>query len=94
MLSSSVMSDCSPVDCTPPDSLVHGSRILEYISIPSPRHLLDVGIEPTTLVCPELAGRFFTPEPPGKPIYPISEVKSLSRVRLSATPWTVAYQDP
>ena len=24
----------------------------------------------------------------------ISEVKSLSRVRLSATPWTVAYQAP
>ena len=23
-----------------------------------------------------------------------SEVKSLSRVRLFATPWTVAYQDP
>ena len=27
-------------------------------------------------------------------IYQGTEVKSLSRVRLFATPWTVAYQDP
>ena len=26
--------------------------------------------------------------------YPLSEVKSLSRVRLFATPWTVAFQVP
>ena len=32
------------------------------------------------------------PSPPKKPISEKVKVKSLSRVRLSATPWTVAYQ--
>ena len=31
---------------------------------------------------------------PGLDVLEVSEVKSLSRVRLFATPWTVAYQDP
>ena len=43
-------------------------------------------IEPTS---PALAGRLFTTDPPGK-----VKVKSLSRVQLFATPWTVAYQAP
>ena len=30
--------------------------------------LQDSGIEPTSLVSPALAGRFFTTEPPGKPV--------------------------
>ena len=33
-------------------------------------------------------------EPPGKPTVYNTEVKSLSRVRLFATPWTVAHQAP
>ena len=37
------------------------------------------------------AGRFFTPEPPERKKV---KVKLLSRVRLFATPWTVAYQAP
>ena len=41
-----------------------------------------------------IAGRFFTAEPPGKPGNKSRKVKSLSRVRLFATPWTVAYQAP
>ena len=43
------------------------------------------GIEP---VSPALAGGFFITEPL------VVKVKSLSRVRLFATPWTVAYQTP
>ena len=41
---------------------------------------------------PALAGGFFTTEPPGKPIFYIqfSSVRSLSRVWLFETPWTVA----
>ena len=31
--------------------------------------LPDPGIEPTSPASPALAGRFFTPEPPGKPSY-------------------------
>ncbi|MES7570314.1 hypothetical protein U6W33_12180, partial [Cutibacterium acnes] len=35
---------------------------------PSPGDLSDPGIEPVFLASPALAGRFFTTEPPGKPI--------------------------
>ena len=36
-----------------------------------PRDLPDLGIEPTSLVSPALAGKFFTTMPPGKPLlYP------------------------
>ena len=55
---------CNPMDCNPPGSSVHGilpRRILEWLSFPSPGDLPDPGIAPA------LAGRFFTPEPPGKP---------------------------
>ena len=36
---------------------------------PSPGHLPDPGIEPTSLASPALASRFFTTVPRGKPIY-------------------------
>ena len=38
------------------------------LSFPSPGDLPDPGIEPMSLASPALAGRFFTVEPPGKPI--------------------------
>ena len=42
------------------------------------------------------AGRFFTTEPPGKPMNGIAAAaaKSLSHVRLCVTPWTAAHQAP
>ena len=59
--------------CRPPCSSVLGI-ILEYWSklwFPSPGDLPDPGIGLTPLASPALAGRFFTTEPPGKPlIYP------------------------
>ena len=54
---------CSPVDCSPPDSSVHGilqARILERLPCPPPRGLPDPEIEPTSLMSPTLAGGFFT----------------------------------
>ena len=42
----------------------------EYWSVlffPIPEDLPNQGIEPVSLVSSELAGRFFTTEPPGKP---------------------------
>ena len=76
------------MDCSPPGSSVHEilqARILEWVAIPFsrgsswPRDQIWVSC---------IAGRFFT-------IWATrSEVKSLSRVRLFATPWTVAYQAP
>ena len=63
------MSDsANPVDCSPPGSFVHGISQQEYWSglpFPSPGVLPNSGIEP---VFPALAGRFFTTEPPGKPV--------------------------
>ena len=51
------------VDCSLPGSPVHGilqARILEWIVMPSSRHLPDPGIKPTSLTFPALAGGFFT----------------------------------
>ena len=38
------------------------------LTFPPPGDLPDPGIEPTSLVSPALAGRFFTTEPSGKPL--------------------------
>ena len=64
----SYLTPCSPMDCSPPGSPVHGisqARILDWVVIPA-GNLLDPGIEPTSLVS---ASRLFTTEPPGKPKY-------------------------
>ena len=57
------------MDCSPPGSSVHGIlqvKIVEQVAFPHLWDLPDPGIEPAS---PSLAGRFFTPEPPGKPIF-------------------------
>ena len=54
---------CNPMDCSWPDSSVHWilqARMLEWISMHPPGDLPDPGIEPMSLKCPALAGRFFT----------------------------------
>ena len=54
----------------PPGSSAHGilyTRILEWVAISSSGDEPNSGIEPTSAVSSALAGRFFTPEPPGKP---------------------------
>ena len=38
------------------------------LSFPSPGDLPNPGIEPASVESPALAGRFFTTEPPGKPL--------------------------
>ena len=55
----------------PPGSSVHGifqARILEWVAISSSGDLLNPWIEPTSLVSPALAGRFFITAPLGKPL--------------------------
>ena len=60
---------CDPMDSSPhqaPPSIAFSRQ--EYWSglpFPSPGNLSDPGIEPES---PALAGRFFTTEPPGKPV--------------------------
>ena len=81
------------MDCSPPGASLHGipqARILKWVAIPlsrgssSPRDWTQVSC---------IAGGLFmywaTRE-----AYEVkwSEVKSLSRVQLFATPWTVAYK--
>ena len=56
---------CDSVDCSPPGSSVPRislARILEWVAISFSR---GPGMEPES---PALAGRFFTTEPPGKPL--------------------------
>ena len=63
---------CDPVDCSPPGCSVLGisqDRILEWVPFPPAGDPPDPGIESVSLMSPTLAGRFFTTEPPGKPIY-------------------------
>ena len=59
---------------------------------PPPGDLPDLGIEPASLRCPALAGGFFTTSATCSLV--TVKVKSLSCVRLFATPWTGAYQAP
>ena len=70
-LSHSVVSDSATpwtVACQAPLPMVFSRQ--EYwngLSFPTPGDLPDPGMEPACLASPELAGRFFTIAPPGKP---------------------------
>ena len=80
---------CDPVDCSLSGSSIRGilqARVLEWVAISFSRRSSHPGIEPGS---PALQADALPSEPPGK-----LRVKSLSRVRLFATPWTVAYQAP
>ena len=73
---------CGPVNCSPPASLsVEFSRPGYWRSLPFPTSgdLPNSGLKPESLVCPALAGGFFTTQPPGKPsghvspfLYPVA----------------------
>ena len=69
LFSHQVVSDsCSPMDCSLPGFSVHGISQQEYWSglpFPSPGGLPNPETRP---VPPTLAGRFFTTEPPEKPL--------------------------
>ena len=80
---------CNPMDYSLSGSSVHGilqTRILEWVAF-----LFSRGSswprDRTWVSC--TACRFFTIWAPRKPIV---KVKSLSRVLLFVTPWTIAYQ--
>ena len=54
---------CDAMDCSPPDSSVHGilqARILEWIATCSSGDIPDPGIELVSLMTPALAGRYCT----------------------------------
>ena len=68
----SVVSDSLwPQGLCPPGSSVHGTsqaRILEWIATSFSRGSSSPGIQPTSLVSPPLAGRFFTTVPAGQQV--------------------------
>ena len=82
---------CDPVDYRLPDSLSMGLSVPEDwrsgLPFPPPGVLLNPGIKP---VSPALAGRFFTTDPPGKPIlvleFHITRILQLSLSTLYARP--------
>ena len=78
---------CSPMDCSPPGSSVHGifqARIQEWLSMPFPGNPPFSEIELTSLASPALAGGFFTTEPPGKPQYRIYIPILISSIPVSS----------
>ena len=65
------LSLCNHMNCSPPDSSVHGifqARILEWVPFPPPGVLPDPGIEPKSPEPTALAGGFFPTEPDAKPL--------------------------
>ena len=60
------LSLCNPVNCKPSGPSIRvilQARLVEWLAVSSSRE-----IEPASLLFPALAGRFFTTEPPGKPL--------------------------
>ena len=92
---------CDAMDCSPPRFSVHGilqARILEWVAMPSSRgsswprdgtHGSYVSCICRQVLYYTISATWEAPEELLK-----VKVKSLSRVRLFATPWTVAYQAP
>ena len=70
---------CSPVDCSPSGSSVHGivqARILDWVA-------MSLSGDRTQVSC--LAGRFFSSEPPGKPLVLITMQSSVKLAGVK--PW-------
>ena len=88
IVTQSCQSLCDPMDYCLSGSSVYGisqARIPEWVAIP-----ISMGFDPgTEPISPALQADSLPSEMPGK-----VKVKSLSRVRLFAIPWTVAYQVP
>ena len=57
MHAQSCLTLCNPVDCCPPGLFVHG--IWSWLPYPPPGDLPHLGMEPTSLMSPALAGVFF-----------------------------------
>ena len=67
----SVVSDCSPTDCSPPGSSVHGilqARVLEWVAMASSRGSSWLRDQTWVSCVSCIAGRFLTAESPGKPL--------------------------
>ena len=80
LVTQSCLTLCDHMDCNPPGYTVYGilqAKILEWVAIPSPEDLPNPGIEPRS---PELQADTLPSEPPGKPSWPQSDLKSVCKV--------------
>ena len=97
-VASDVFNSLQPNGPSLPGSSVHGDSPGKNTGVGC--HALLRGTFPTQGSNPHLLCLLHWQEgslplaPPGKPIPRVEWVKSLSRVRLFATPWTAAYQAP
>ena len=102
LVTQSCLTFYNPMDFSSPGSSVHGilqARILEWVAIPSSRG----ASWPRDWMLSSMAGRSHqgSPKNPWRDGLCLEyayasevKVKSLSRVRLFETPWTVAHQAP
>ena len=80
LVTQSCLTFCDPMDCSLPGSSIQGilqARILEWVAVPSSR-----GSSPprdqTYVSCGScIAGRFFTTEPPGNPLWTVLDLSKL-----------------
>ena len=85
-----VPSSLCPVDYSSPGSSVRGILRQECWSglpFPPPGDLPDPGIELASLASPALAGGFFTPESPGKPLCCIITIQNARAWGLPCSGW-------
>ena len=83
----------TPWAVSPPSSSVPGvlqARILEWVAFPPPRDLPDPGIKHTS---PASAGKFFTPEPPGK-AHSSPMTDKMTEISLQTPNRTISYVLP
>ena len=84
---------CSPMDCRPPGSSVHGisqAGIQEWVAIPTPGDLPDPGMEPASSAS---AGGFLAVEPPGRPLGMIANAASVALAPLPPNSLLLFHQD-
>ena len=89
---------CNPVDYSPPGASAYEilqARTLEWVATTSSEDLPDPGSQPVSLAFPTIGRQaHYHLYHLGSPYKRVVIVKLLSRVRLFATPWTVAYLAP
>ena len=81
---------CSPVDCNPPGSSVHGvfqAGILEWVAMSSSRGSSQPRDQTWVSWVSCIAGRFFTTEPPGKPTLCPSSPQTVAEHNGAAGAW-------
>ena len=95
----SSLSLCEPMDCSPPGCSVHGilqARIFEWLPISLSRDLPNLGIEPSSLKSPALAGSLLL-VPPGKPLnvgHYINRIKTYIIISINAEKASHKIQHP